>query len=109
MKVDVERVVPTGATDVEPARAFLQDRIGLWAHWVFILAFGFYLINLLTYPLIHGSFAGLADALLQMANIDHLAASLVFGGVWLLTRRVRLSMQSLRVLDVATLFVGCTL
>ena len=42
MKVEVARVLPTGATDVEPARAFLQDRIGLWAFWVFVLSFGFY-------------------------------------------------------------------
>jgi hypothetical protein len=39
MKVDVARVLPTGATDVEPARAFLQDRIGLWAFWMFVLSF----------------------------------------------------------------------
>ena len=41
-------VLPTGATDVEPQRAFLQDRLGLWAFWVFILSFGFYVTNMVT-------------------------------------------------------------
>ena len=109
MKIDVARVVSSGATDVEPARAFLQDRIGLWAFWVFVLSFGFYLTNLVTYPLIRRTSVALADAMLQMGNIDHLAASLVFGGVWVLTRRVRLSLAALRILDLAALFVGCTL
>ena len=109
MKVDVARVVPSGATDVEPTRAFLQDRIGMWAFWVFVLSFGFYLTNLVTYPLLRGSAAGLLDTVLQIGNIDHLAASLVFGGVCLLTRRVRFSLSALRNLDLATLFVGCSL
>jgi eukaryotic-like serine/threonine-protein kinase len=109
MKIDVARVVSSGATDSEPARAFLQDRIGLWAFWVFVLSFGFYLTNLVTYPLIRRTSIPLADTLLQMGTIDHLAASLVFGGVWVLTRRVRLSLEALRILDVAALLIGCTL
>ncbi len=44
--------------------------------------------------------------LFQVGNIDHLLASLIFGGVWLVTRRVALSMRALRRLDVATLIVG---
>ena len=39
MKVDVARVAPTSASDAEPARLFLQDRIKLWAFWVFVLSF----------------------------------------------------------------------
>ena len=34
MTVEVARVFQTGATDLEPQRAFLQDRLGLWAFWV---------------------------------------------------------------------------
>ena len=109
MKIDVARVVSSGATDVEPARAFFQGRIGLWAFWVFVLSFGFYLTNLVTYPLIRRTSVDLADAMLQMGNIDHLAASLVFGSVWMLMRRVRLSLEALRILDVTALLVGCTL
>ena len=51
----------------------------------------------------------LADLMLQTGNLDHLAASLVFGGLWVLTRRVPLSMRALRWLDLSALVVGCTL
>jgi Protein kinase domain len=109
MKVDVARVLPTGATDVEPARAFLQDRIGLWAFWVFVLSFGFYVTNIVTWTFMRHASARLADMMLQASSLDHLAASIVFGAVWVLTRRVRLSMRALRLLDLATLTVGCML
>ena len=108
MKLHVSRSLSSGTTEPEPARAFLQSRIGLWAFWVFALSFGFYLINLATWP-IHGSSARFVDALLDPGNLDHLAASSVFGGVWLLCRRVRMSIRLLRLLDTATLIVGCTL
>jgi serine/threonine-protein kinase len=107
--VDVARVVPTGATDLEPARAFLQDRLGLWAFWVFTLSSGFYVINVLTAPFVRPDAPGLIDFVLYPGNLDHLAASLVFGGVWLLMRRGPLSLGVLRVVDVAALVVGCAL
>lgn len=107
MKVDVDRVLPSGATDVEPARVFFQNRIGLWAFWVFALSFGFYLLNIVTFPLVRGPSPGLAKSLLASANLDHLAASLVYGGLWLLSRRAPLPMRTLRVLDLAALIVGC--
>lgn len=109
MKVDVARVIPTDATDLEPARAFLQDRIGLWTFWVFVLSFGFYIVNLVTAPLIHQESPTLVSTILQAGTLDHLAASLVFGGVWVLTRRTRLAMSTLRGLELATLILGCTL
>jgi serine/threonine-protein kinase len=76
---------------------------------VFALSFAFYLINLATWPLIRGASARFVDAILETGTLDHLAASLVFGGVWLLCRRARMSMRLLRLLDVASLIVGCTL
>ena len=79
MKVEVARVLPTGATDVEPQRAFLQDRLGLWAFWVFVLSFGFYVVNMATFPFVRPGAPRLVDILLQTGNLDHLAASLVFG------------------------------
>ena len=109
MKVDVARVAASSATDAEPARLFLQDRIGLWAFWVFVLSFGFYITNIVTAPLLLRAPGHVADMILQAGTLDHLAASLVFGGVWLLTRRVRLSMSALRVLDLTALIVGCIL
>lgn len=109
MKLNVARVVPLSTADAEPERAFLQDRIRLWAFWVFVLSFGFYLTNLLTYPFVRRASATLAGTLLQAGNLDHLAASLTFGGVWLLTRAIRLSLPALRRLEVVTALVGCTL
>jgi hypothetical protein len=109
MKVEVARALPTGATDVEPQRAFLQDRLGLWASWVFILSFGFYLTNMVTAPLVRPGAPRLVDLMRQTGNLDHLAATLVFGGLWLVTRRAPLSMRTLRWLDLAALVAGCTL
>jgi serine/threonine protein kinase len=109
MKMDVARVVPTGATDEEPARAFLQDRINLWAFWVFVLSFGFYVTNVITWPLVREASDGFADAMLQTSNADHLAASLVFGALWTATYRMRLSIPALRTLELAALIAGCAL
>ena len=109
VRVEVARVLPTGASDDEPQRAFLQDRLGLWAFWVFVLSFGFYLTNMATAPFVRPGAPRLADLMLQTGNLDHLAASLVFGGLWVLTRRVPLSMRALRWLDISALVVGCTL
>jgi eukaryotic-like serine/threonine-protein kinase len=109
MKVDVARAVPSGATDVEPARAFLQDRIKLWAFWVFVLSFGFYLANIITWAFVLRLSPSLAKMIGQAGTLDHLAASLVFGGTWLLCRRRRLSMEALRRLDMIALILGCTL
>ena len=109
MKVQVAPVLPTGPTDDEPQRAFLQDRLSLWAFWVFVLSFGFYLTNMATAPFVRPGAPRLIDLMLQAGNLDHLAASLVFGGLWLLTRRVPLSIRVLRWLDIAALVVGCAL
>jgi eukaryotic-like serine/threonine-protein kinase len=104
--------VPTGTADLAGAREFLQDRIGLWAFWVFILSFGFYLINVLTWVVLHQATPmghPLTQMFVQPGNLLHLGASLMFAAVWTVTRRGRLSMRTLRALDVAVLIVGCTL
>jgi len=104
--------VPTATTDVAGARALLQDRIGLWAFWVFVLSFGFYLINIVTaLALRRPGPPGHAfpATLLHAANLLHLAASFTFAAVWLVTRRARLSMRAVRALDLGGLIVGCAL
>ena len=102
-------MLPSGATDIEPQRTFLQDRLGLWARWVFTLSFGFYLVNIITAPFVRAGTIGLVEFMLHRGTLDHLAGSLVFGGLWLLSRRGPLSMRTLRLLDVGALVVGCTL
>ena len=109
MKVEVARVVPTGATDIEPQRAFLQDRLGLWARWVFTLSFGFYVVNMATAPFVRPGAPRIVDFMLHTGNLDHLAASLVFAGLWLLAGHRPLSMTTLRWLDAGALVTGCTL
>jgi eukaryotic-like serine/threonine-protein kinase len=109
VNVHVAPVLPTGPTDDEPQRAFLQDRLGLWAFWVFVLSFGFYLTNMATAPFVRPGAPRLIDLMLQTGNLDHLAASLLFGGLWLLTRRVPLSIRVLRWLDISALVIGCAL
>lgn len=99
---------PSGTTDVEAARAFLQDRLRLWAFWVFVLSSGFYLTNLVMWASLGPSFRkGLSvwDLALQPGPMVHVAASLFYGVVWLMTRRLRLSYQALHRLD-ATALVG---
>jgi hypothetical protein len=102
--------LPTGSSDIADARAFLQERIGLWAFWVFALSFGFYLTNLITWPFLSGLLRlGFGDLILHSGNVLHLVASLLFAGVWLLTRRIKLSLDALSALDIAVLVVGCAL
>lgn len=63
MKLDVSRVVSSVPTGGEPARAFLQDRIGLWTFWVFVLSFGFYVTNIVAAAFIGGPSAPLVDTM----------------------------------------------
>jgi serine/threonine-protein kinase len=104
--------IPSASPDTADARAFLQDRIALWALWVFLLAFGFFLVNLVTFPLLRnppGASRRLSGVVLEAGNVFHLAASLTFGVAWIIARRARLSLAALRWLDAGTLVVGCTL
>jgi serine/threonine protein kinase len=109
MKIDVALAAASGGSDVEDARAFLQERISLWTFWVFVLSFAFLLTNVVTAPFVDRMAPRFVDSVLHVANLDHLAASLVFAGVWLLTRQVRLSLPTLRAVELSTLIVGCTL
>ena len=109
MKIDVALAAASGASDVEDARAFLQDRVSLWAFWVFVLSFGFYVTNVVTAPLVRRTAPDFVDTALHAANLDHLAASFLFATLWLLTRQLRFTLNTLRVLELSSLIVGCTL
>jgi serine/threonine-protein kinase len=109
MKLDVARVVPSGGTDTAPERAFLQDRVSLWAFWVFVLAFGFYLVNIVTWPFVEHLSPTMGELLRQPGTMLHLAASLVFGAVFVVARRVPMSTPALRRLETGALVGGCLL
>jgi len=100
--------LPSGGTDQGDARAFLQDRISLWAVWVFILSSGFYLANIASWPFI-GDRMTFSHVVSERGPLLHLAASLTFGVVWFVTRRTRLSVHALRLLEASTLIGGCAL
>ncbi len=97
----------TEGSEVEGTRGMLQERISLWALWVFILSSGFYIVNVVVWP-IAGMHETLAAMLLDTGPLLHLAASLLFGGVWLLTRNVTLPHRTLRMIDASALIGGCT-
>ncbi len=104
--------LPSAPTDTAGARAFLQDRIALWALWVFVLSFGFYAVNMVTWPLLRNPAAAqrtMMQVVTQPGNLFHLSASLTFAVTWLLARHTRLSMAGLRWLDAAALVIGCGL
>ena len=99
--------LPSADSDSHGTRALLQERIGLWAFWVFVLAFGFYLANLTSWPFTLPPEFTVADMLFDAGALFHLGSSLLFAGVWLLVSRgPQLSLAALRVLDVATVVAG---
>ena len=98
--------LPSGSGDQAEARAFLQDRIGLWARWVFALSFGFYLVNLATWPFILDAIP-VSHMVLQPGPLLHLSGSLTFGLLWLITEWARVSLRALRILEAGTLIGVC--
>lgn len=99
--------LPSGVTDQADARAFLQDRLSLWALWVCCLSGFFYLVNLVSWAFLLTSGA-FPEMLLRPSTMLHLSASLTFGMVWLATRRKQLSLPALRILEATLLIAGCT-
>lgn len=97
--------IPSASPDTAGARAFLQERLALWAMWVFVLSGGFFVVNVLTWPFIGNA----SQSLLNRANLFHVVASLTFGLDALLAKHVRLSLTGLRVLDAVALVGGCVL
>ena len=99
--------LPSQSSDTDGARALLRERTALWAQWVFILSGGFYLANLVSSPLA-GPNRSAFEVLLQTGTSLHLAATLLFGLLWLIVTRVPLSMSALRALDLGTLIAAGT-
>ena len=97
----VAPVLGSDATDTEEARVFLRGRLRLYAGWMFVLAFGFYGLTLVT------SLAIGLPYLLHPATLWHLAAIATMGSVWLLARDMLGSVQALRWLDAGGLTVTC--
>jgi serine/threonine-protein kinase len=91
----------SATTDTEEGRAFFQDRLRLSVGWMFVLAFGFYSLNILD------AMVGGVGVLLEASTLWHGLACLTLGGVWVLTRVTRCSLPLLLVADSAGLILTC--
>lgn len=97
--------LPSLATDTSGARSLLRERVALWAQWVFILAGGFYVANVVFHPFL-GTDVPLSQAVQDPGSFLHLVATLWFGVIWLIATYARLSLPSLRALDVIAIIAG---
>lgn len=83
-------------TDTEEGRAFFQERLALYAGWVFALSGGFYLLT-----------AALSGAVATPSLAAHLGGSLSMGAVWAAARSGTRGMPALRAMDAAGLIAAC--
>jgi serine/threonine-protein kinase len=101
--------MPSASPDTAGAREFLQERIALWALWVFVLSGGFFVVNVLTWPFLRSASRTFTETMVHRGNLFHVAASLAFAIDWLIARRARLSLAGLRALEAVALIGGCIL
>lgn len=91
----------SASSDTEEGRAFFQDRLGLYAKWVFIFSGSFYALNLIEIPDV--------GLLLSGFSLSHLGATLTIGTLWAMTRSWVFSSRGLRWLDALGLVATCGL
>lgn len=75
---------------------------------MFLLSAGFYIVNLVSRPLVSPGVSA-AALLRHPGTLYHLGASLAFAVAWLVVQRRSLSTPALRSVELTTLLVGCTL
>lgn len=71
----------SASTETEENRAFFQDRLRLYTGWVFVLAFGFYLLSAANAPAIPFNF------LVEPTSTFHELACVTVGVVWIMMGR----------------------
>jgi predicted Ser/Thr protein kinase len=92
-------VALSASTDTEEGRAFFQERLGLYAGWVFVLSGGFFLLDIA----LHADLRALTTA----PGLAHLGGTLAMGAVWAITRGAALGGRTLAWLDVGALIITC--
>ena len=97
----VSVAVGSAGAGTEEARVLLQDRLRLYAGWVFVLVFGFFVLTGLT-SLVMG-----IPYLLHPSTLWLLAATATAGGTWFLARAGVQSERALRWLDAGALTLTC--
>ena len=70
--------MPSASPDTAGARQFLQERLALWALWVFVLSGGFFLVNVVTWPFLRSQSRTFTETMLHRGNLFHIATSLTF-------------------------------
>jgi serine/threonine-protein kinase len=83
-------------TGTEEGRAFFQARLATFGLCMLSLAGGTWVVSLLSYVLIGGDYSPFSPS-----GFGHLTPGLLGGMLWLVTRRGKLSGNSLHVLDIA--------
>ena len=94
-------VALSASTDTEEGRAFFQDRLGLYARWVFILSGAFYLLGVVQNPD--------PRMLLSPSGLAHLGGTLTMAAVWAASRARRFDSRALGWIDAAGLIATCAL
>jgi serine/threonine-protein kinase len=89
--------------DTEGGRAFLQERLAIWAKVGFLITFGLFVLDEVV-PLL-----GIETARPAMAQRLHLAVVVLWGGAWLTLRRGAFSRTTLGVIDAVIVLLGCPL
>ena len=87
-------------SETEESRSFYQDRLRLFAGWVFVISGGFFLVTVLL-RLMANQAGESVPVVLANPQRFHVAASSLAGSVWLVCHRVTLSGRRLRRLDAA--------
>ena len=94
--------VAVGSAGTEEERGFLQDRLRLYAGWVFVLTSGFFVLTATNALAIDQPFF-----FLHPSTLWHLAAAAIAGCTWLCARGRLRSGSALRWLDAGGLALTC--
>ncbi len=103
--VELPIALGTVSTNTEEGRRLLQERLAIFAGWVFFLSFGFWCVGAVTGFAEAGVGGDAWSHLLRLPSALHLAASLALGGIWAIATYGRLSTPGLRWLDAGGLVV----
>jgi serine/threonine-protein kinase len=96
----VRVAMPSGTVDSEPGRAFIQERLGVFAFWNALLSFGFLVLRVVAEVRLNPAFR--PGVLLSASYLCHAAGSASALGLWLIARHgPAMSASSLRRLDAA--------
>ena len=92
----------SGSGTDEENRAFLQQRLGVFGGWVFVISGGFFLVGLV------GNLAAPDQpSFFSANNLFHALATLTVGAVWVVARGRPHAMPTLEWIDAASVTLAC--